>query len=80
MYQKLYHIIVHRTSDLKSYLSIEEVVHEVISTVAYGGNALINVGPTHDGRILPVFEERLRQLGSWLHINGDSIYGFVSDS
>ena len=24
---------------------------------------LMNVGPTHDGRIVPVFEERLLQLG-----------------
>ena len=28
-----------------------------------GGNMLMNVGPTHDGRIVPVFEERLLQLG-----------------
>ena len=24
---------------------------------------LINVGPTHDGRIVPIFEERLTQMG-----------------
>lgn len=29
-----------------------------------GGNALINIGPTHDGRIVPIFEERLTQLGN----------------
>jgi len=40
-----------------------------------GGNLLINVGPTKDGRIIPIFEERLRALGAWLDINGDSIYG-----
>jgi len=28
-----------------------------------GGNLLINVGPTSDGRIIPIFEERLRQMG-----------------
>ena len=36
---------------------------------------LINVGPTHDGRILPIFEERLLQLGAWLDVNGEGVYG-----
>ena len=39
-----------------------------------GGNILINVGPTADGIIVPIFEERLRQLGSWLKVNGEAIY------
>jgi len=39
-----------------------------------GGNILINVGPTADGMIVPIFEERLRQLGSWLKVNGEAIY------
>jgi len=51
------------------------MLHQVISTIAYGGNALINVGPTHDGRILPVFQERLLALGKWLEVNGAAVYG-----
>lgn len=39
-----------------------------------GGNLLMNVGPTHDGRIIPIFEERLKQFGKWLDVNGESIY------
>ncbi len=39
-----------------------------------GGNLLINVGPTKDGRIVPIFEERLRQFGSWMKVNGEAIY------
>jgi alpha-L-fucosidase len=42
--------------------------------VSCGGNILINVGPTKDGIIVPVFEERLRQLGAWLKVNGEAIY------
>lgn len=38
------------------------------------GNILINVGPTKDGIIAPIFQERLLQLGEWLSINGESIY------
>lgn len=40
-----------------------------------GGNILINVGPNKEGRIVPIFEERLRQVGSWLSVNGEAIYG-----
>ena len=35
----------------------------------------MNIGPTADGRIQPIFEERLRQMGSWLKVNGEGIYG-----
>ncbi len=42
-----------------------------------GGNVLINIGPTSYGKIAPIFEERLRQMGSWLKVNGEAIYSSV---
>ena len=36
---------------------------------------LMNVGPTSDGRIVPIFQERLLQMGEWLSVYGEAIYG-----
>lgn len=50
------------------------VFQTLVQTVSLGGNLLMNVGPTHDGKIAPIFEERLRQMGMWLKVNGEGIY------
>ncbi len=34
----------------------------------------MNVGPTADGRIPPIFEERLLEFGMWLAVNGEAVY------
>ncbi len=35
----------------------------------------MDVGPTAAGKIQPIFEERLRDMGAWLQVNGEAIYG-----
>ena len=42
--------------------------------VSRGGNFLLDIGPTADGRIPVIMEERLIQLGEWLDINGEAIF------
>ncbi|XP_061752319.1 plasma alpha-L-fucosidase isoform X2 [Nerophis ophidion] len=63
-----------RDAPLSDYLAIEQLVAVLVETVSCGGNLLMNVGPTLDGRIAPIFEERLRQMGRWLGVNGEAIY------
>ena len=46
----------------------------IIFLVSCNGNILINVGPTSQGTIAPIFEERLTQIGGWLELNGEGIY------
>jgi alpha-L-fucosidase len=52
-----------RNAILKDYLSLEEIIKQLVTTVSCGGNLLMNVGPTKDGMIAPIFEERLRGIG-----------------
>jgi alpha-L-fucosidase len=55
--------------------STREVIHILARVVGGDGNLLLNVGPMPDGRIEPRQVEVLRQVGSWLQANGESIYG-----
>ncbi|XP_004923234.1 putative alpha-L-fucosidase [Bombyx mori] len=63
-----------RNMQIREILTIEELLQQIVTTVSCGGNALINVGPTKEGTIAPIFEERLLALGDWLQINGEAIY------
>jgi alpha-L-fucosidase len=57
------------------YKSTTHLVQALIDAASKGGNFLLNVGPTPEGTIQPEFEERLRGMGAWLKVYGDSIYG-----
>lgn len=63
-----------RHTNISGYMTAQEIVWQVASTVSCGGNALVNIGPTADGRVLPIFQERLLSMGAWLQINGEAIY------
>ena len=47
----------------------------LIDLVSRGGNLLLDIGPTADGRIPVIMEERLLHMGDWLGANGEAIYG-----
>ncbi|XP_001661015.2 putative alpha-L-fucosidase [Aedes aegypti] len=59
---------------LEDFMTSEELIAEIASTVSCGGNILINVGPTKYGTIDAIFEERLTHMGRWLKTNGEAIY------
>jgi alpha-L-fucosidase len=64
-----------RQAPYSHYLTTKELIDEVVSTVSKNGNTLINVGPTADGTISPIFIDRLLGLGDWLKVNGQAVYG-----
>ena len=63
-----------RNENLDIYQTGEQLVHQLIDIVARGGNLLLNIGPTADGRIPVIMQQRLREIGNWLKVNGDGIY------
>lgn len=64
----------HQVSQQLNSRRIRTSVSTDIFLSSCGGNLLINVGPTKEGTIIPVFEQRLRELGQWLKVNGEAIY------
>ena len=64
-----------RDENIDDYNTSEELIHELIDIVSRGGNLLLNVGPTADGRIPVIMQQRLVDIGEWLQVNGEAIYG-----
>ncbi len=58
-----------------NWKSTEELLRKLVDITSKGGNFLLNVGPTAEGVIPPPSVERLRAMGKWLKVNGESIYG-----
>jgi alpha-L-fucosidase len=57
------------------FKSAQTLIRTLVDVASKGGNLLLNVGPNAQG-VIPVQEtERLRTIGKWLDVNGESIYG-----
>ncbi|HEV7330593.1 MAG TPA: alpha-L-fucosidase [Flavisolibacter sp.] len=67
-----------RAESLVDYASSASLVHLLIEKVARGGNLLLDVGPAADGTIPLIMQQRLLDIGAWLKINGEAIYGTTS--
>ncbi len=55
--------------------SPEECIRTLVSCAGGDGNLLLNVGPMPNGEIEVRQVERLKEIGGWLKVNGESIYG-----
>src|SRR5579864_5663268 len=58
-----------------TFKSPEFVVHQLIDIVSKNGNLLLNIGPRSDGIIPDEVQQVLLDVGAWLNVNGEAIYG-----
>lgn len=58
-----------------TYKSPESIVWQLVDIVSKNGNLLLNIGPKSDGTIPEEAQSILRDIGAWLKINGEAIYG-----
>ena len=58
-----------------NFKSTTKLIHNLIEIASMGGNYLLNVSPTGEGTLLPQAVERLKAVGQWMEVNGESIYG-----
>jgi alpha-L-fucosidase len=58
-----------------NYKSTHHLIQLLVDIVGKGGNFLLNVGPQPDGELPATALQRMKDIGAWLNINGDAIYG-----
>jgi len=59
----------------KNYKSTKNLIQYIVRAAGLNSNFLLNVGPMPDGRIQPEFVSTLREIGTWIGQNGETIYG-----
>lgn len=57
------------------YKSTHQLIHTLVDIVAKGGNLLLNIAPGPDGKWDDTAYQRLSEIGDWMRVNGEAIYG-----
>jgi alpha-L-fucosidase len=66
-----------RMEKAADYSTPRELILMLADIVSRGGNLLLDVGPSADGRIPEIMEDRLENIGEWLQVNGEAIFDTV---
>jgi len=57
------------------YKTTRQLIHLLVDIASKGGNFIMNVGPQPDGELPAEAVTRMREIGEWLAVNGEAIYG-----
>lgn len=58
-----------------NYKSTEQIIRLLVNTAGKGANLLLNIGPQPNGELPAVAVSRLREVGEWMKLHGETIYG-----
>jgi alpha-L-fucosidase len=59
----------------QNYKDAGSIVDDLVDIVSKNGTLLLNIGPQADGTIPKPEQQMLREIGGWLAVNGEAIYG-----
>ena len=59
----------------EDYKPVADLVRLIVRCVDKNSNLLLNIGPQADGALPAPALERLREIGAWMAVNGESVYG-----
>jgi alpha-L-fucosidase len=61
--------------DRHEYRTVDSIIDDLVDIVSKNGALLLNIGPKADGTIPEPEQKMLLEIGQWLKVNGESIYG-----
>ena len=64
--------------DDNNWKSTETLIRNLCDITSKGGNYLLNVGPTGEGLIPQPSLDLLAEVGRWMKVNGEAIYGTIA--
>ena len=62
----------------QNYKSAEELIRLLLNTSGKGANLLLNIGPQPNGQLPAVALDRLKEIGRWMRVYGETLYGSVA--
>lgn len=58
-----------------NYKDTRTLIHYLVKTAGLGANLLLNIGPQPNGELPAVALQRLKDIGEWMQVYGETIYG-----
>jgi alpha-L-fucosidase len=64
----------------ENFKPARKLIHILTEVVSKNGNLLLNIAPSPQGDFHPEAYLRLQEIGNWMNVNGEAIYGTTGDN